>query len=129
MSREHTAGAHEAGHWLGLEHIFCRSNATWCYGITNGQADDVMGRGEYVSGRDYKPFLDLMHDATHCEWKTQPEGGPRSGSMALAFGLLGAGLGATLGLAVGLSPGLIAAVAGGLGAAGALEGFLLGDVR
>ena len=129
LPRQHTTGAHEAGHWLGLEHIFCHSNSAFCYGITNGQADDVMGRGEYVSGRDYQPLLDVMHHATGCDWKTQPEGGLRGGSLALAFGVLGAGIGALLGVATGLGAGATAAIAGGLGLVGAFEGFLFGDLR
>jgi hypothetical protein len=129
LPREQTTGAHEAGHWLGLQHIFCDSNSIFCYGITSGQSDDVMGRGEYVSGRDYEPFLKVMRDATHCDWKTDREGGSRQGSMALAFGILGAGAGALLGAATGAGAGGIIGLAALFGGVGAIEGFLLGDLR
>ena len=128
LERTHTTGAHEAGHWLGLRHIFCDSGSVFCYGVTAGQADDVMGRGEYVSGRDYEPFLKVMHDATRCDWKTDREGGPRLGSMALAFGILGAGVGALIGAAAGLGVGGIIGLGALVGAVGAAEGFLIGDL-
>lgn len=115
---------HEAGHWFGMNHIFCDSNADFCYGITHGQSDDVMGRGEFVSSRDYAPFLEVMKRATGCEWRTAGEhGGSRAGSIALKLGLIGAIAGGFLGAALGLGLGALA-FAGLAGLAGAAIGFL-----
>jgi len=128
IGREHTTAVHEVGHWLGVEHIRCRSGAWHCYGITAGQSDDVMGRGEFISARDYRPFTDAMSAITGCPWRTAGEhGGSRTGSMALVLGLMGLALGGFLGAALG---GLGAAIGFGLllGGVGAAEGFLLGDI-
>jgi hypothetical protein len=129
IAREHTTAVHEVGHWLGVKHIRCDSNAWHCYGITAGQSDDVMGRGEFISARDYRPFTDAMRHITGCPWRTAGEhGGSRAGSMALAFGVLGALLGLGLGIAAGFGLGGILALGGALGVLGAFEGFVLGDI-
>ncbi len=47
---------HEFGHLIGLKHIHCDSNADNCYGVTPEESLDIMGRGYYVSPRDYEPF-------------------------------------------------------------------------
>ena len=110
---------HETGHFFGVEHIRCDDNGWSCYGITAGQSDDLMGRGTFISARDYAPFVEVMRALTHCEWRTQSSHTRDVPSWALALGLtLGVGaafLGVVLGLGLGgiLGFGLLY---GGLGA-------------
>lgn len=52
--------AHEFGHLMGLDHILCKTNDTQCYGVTRKEASDIMGRGSFVSQRDYAPFVTIM---------------------------------------------------------------------
>lgn len=120
-----TTAAHEAGHWFGLQHIRCNSGDFYCYGITAGESDDVMGRGEFVSSRDYEPFIEVMHQLTSCDWRTEgSHGGIRAGSIALGLGLLGALGGGILGAAIGGGVGTMLGLGAAFGLAGAAIGFI-----
>jgi hypothetical protein len=125
-----TTASHEAGHWLGLEHIHCNTNADDCYGVTEEEAADVMGRGEVVSERDYAPFAESISRITKCAWKAIGHGGSKLfgsswvGPLAVLGGVAGAIGGAVLGAALGPGAALLAGAA--LGAVGALVGAGLG---
>ena len=122
---------HEAGHWLGLTHIHCRSGADKCYGVTEEERADIMGVGEIVSARDYAPFADAMTRITHCPWnpvehgKNQLFGTSLTGPLAL---FLGAAAGLAGGLLLG-GPTLIGEVGVGLvfGGVGAIAGAGIGS--
>jgi hypothetical protein len=118
---------HEFGHMLGLPHIHCGRNDNECYGTTREERADVLGKGSYVSPRDYEPFAELMPYFTSCNYRVQQASQiptSRAGDIGGAvLGFLGAaGLGAG-GLALGgalFGPvgaaigGLIGLVGGGL---------------
>ncbi len=118
---------HEFGHMLGLPHIHCNRNDNECYGTTREEQADVLGKGSYVSPRDYEPFAELMPYFTRCNYRVQQASQiPTSRRGDIAGGILGflgaAGLGAG-GLALGgalFGPvgaaigGLIGLVGGGL---------------
>jgi hypothetical protein len=127
LEPERTA-LHEAGHLFGLEHITCESNSPWCYGLTAGQADDVMGRGEYVSARDYDPFVVAAKDLTGgCDWQTSGGGEGRGrSSWTLGLGILGGLAGALAGASIrgsGVGPAVVLGLAGA--AIGGLAGLLV----
>jgi Domain of unknown function (DUF4157) len=130
LRRGHVTASHEAGHWLGLEHIHCNTNADDCYGTTDEESADVMGRGEIVSERDYAPFAEAITRITKCAWKVVGHGDAKLfgsswvGPLALLGGLAGAVGGALLGAALG--PAVALAAAAGLGALGALLGAGIG---
>ena len=125
-----TTVSHEAGHWLGLEHIHCNTNADDCYGVTEEESADVMGRGEIVSERDYAPFAEAMTRITRCAWKVVGHGGAKLfgsssvGPLAALGGIGGALGGALLGAAI--SPGAALGFGLGFGALGAGIGALVG---
>lgn len=55
-----TAVVHEFGHLMGLEHPVCKGSATRCYGVTYEQKNDLMGYGNWISPRDFEPFIRIM---------------------------------------------------------------------
>jgi hypothetical protein len=115
---------HEGGHLFGLEHIRCDDNGWTCYGVTAGQSDDVMGRGSFISARDYAPFVEVLRALTHCEWRTHDTHSREVPSWMLGGGIIGLGFG--LGLATLLGAGLGLILVSGLiyGALGAGIGWL-----
>jgi len=130
LRKGHVTASHEAGHWLGLEHIHCNTNADDCYGVTEEEKADVMGYGEIVSERDYAPFVEAISRITKCAWKTIGHGASKlfgssmMGPLAVLGGVAGAIGGALLGAALGPGVALLAGAA--LGAAGALTGAVIG---
>jgi len=73
------AASHETGHMLGRPHINCapdndKPNEERCYGVTDVQRANVMGRGGEFGGADHAPFLAAMRATTGCEWRV-PSGG------------------------------------------------------
>src|SRR2546430_11794596 len=56
-----------------------------------------MGKGSFISARDYEPFLELMRVQTGCEWRTTPEIKRDVPSWAIGLGLIGLLGGAFLG--------------------------------
>jgi hypothetical protein len=136
LRRGQTTATHEAGHWLGLEHIHCNTNQDDCYGTTDEESADVMGRGEIVSERDYAPFAEAISRITKCEWKPVGHGGTSlfGSSFVAPLALLGGAIGAVGGALLGASLGVGAAIGvgalfGGLGAAlGAVSGLALNEV-
>jgi hypothetical protein len=130
LRRGHVVASHEAGHWLGLEHIHCNTNADECYGVTDEEKADVMGHGEIVRERDYAPFAETISRITKCIWKPVGHGESKVfGSswiapLAILGGLGGAFGGAALGASLGLGAAL--GVGAALGAAGALVGGVIG---
>jgi Domain of unknown function (DUF4157) len=136
LRRGQTTVTHEAGHMLGLEHIHCNTNADDCYGTSDEESADVMGRGEIVSERDYAPFTEAISRLTGCKWKTVGHGGASLfgsswiGPLAVLGGVGGAIGGALLGSSLGLGAAVgIGALFGALGAGvGAATGALLNEV-
>jgi hypothetical protein len=130
LRRGHVVASHEAGHWLGLEHIHCNTNADDCYGVTDEEKADVMGHGEIVSERDYAPFAEAITRITKCAWKAVGHGGSKLfGSSSIApLAVLGGVAGAIGGGLLGASLGLGGAlgVAAAFGAVGAGVGALIG---
>lgn len=122
--------AHEAGHWLGLEHIHCNTNADDCYGVTEEEKADIMGHGEIVSERDYAPFAEAISRITKCAWKPVGHGDSKlfGSSFVAPLAVLGGVGGAIGGALLGASAGLGGAIAGAalLGAVGTLVGGLTG---
>jgi Domain of unknown function (DUF4157)/Metallo-peptidase family M12B Reprolysin-like len=131
LRRGQVTASHEAGHWLGLEHIHCKSGAPDCYGVTEEEQADVMGRGEVVTERDYAPFAEAITRITKCAWKVVGHGGAKLfgssfvGPLAVLGGVAGAIGGALLGAALGPLGAL--SIGAALGAAGALAGFAIGS--
>ena len=126
LSRQRVA-LHEGGHLFGVPHISCDSNSFWCYGLTAGSADDVMGSGEYVSARDYEPFVEAANElSSPCKWRTGGPGGEGRGrpEWMIGLGILGAGAGALAGAATGSVGGAIALGLLG-GALGAFVGWMI----
>lgn len=136
LRRGQTTATHEAGHWLGLEHIHCNANQDDCYGTTDEESADVMGRGEIVSERDYAPFAEAISRITKCEWKPVGHGGTSlfGSSFVAPLALLGGAIGAVGGALLGASLGVGAAIGvgalfGALGAGlGAVSGLALNEV-
>lgn len=136
LRRGQTTATHEAGHWLGLEHIHCNTNQDNCYGTTDEESADVMGRGEIVSERDYAPFAEAISRITKCEWKPVGHGGTSlfGSSFVAPLALLGGAIGAVGGALLGASLGVAAAIGvgalfGTLGAGlGAATGLALNEV-
>jgi hypothetical protein len=115
-----TPGEHEFGHMLGLPHIHCEANDDDCYGTNYNEKHDIMGKGSFVSPRDYQPFAEMMYYFTSCNWDVkQASQIPTSrkpdiggGIGFLAGGVLGGLIGAALG-PIGLIAGLVLGAAGG----------------
>jgi hypothetical protein len=136
LRRSHVTASHEAGHMLGLQHIHCNTNADDCYGTSDEESADVMGRGEIVSERDYEPFVEAISRLTGCKWKTVGHGGGSLfgsswvGPLAVLGGLGGALGGALAGASLGLGGALgFGALFGALGAGfGAATGASLNEV-
>lgn len=132
LRKGQVTASHEAGHWLGLEHIHCNTNADDCYGVTEEEKADVMGHGEIVSERDYAPFVEAISRITKCAWKTIGHGGSKLfgsslvGPLAVLGGVAGALGGALLGAPLGLGAAL--ALGGLFGALGALVGGATGGL-
>jgi hypothetical protein len=126
------ASEHEFGHMLGLPHVHCNRDDDECYGTNFEEKSDLMGRGSFVSPRDYEPFAELMPAFSGCAYKVQPASHiPTSrapgigGAIGFLLGGFGGGLGGAL---LGAALGPIGAVAGlvlGL-AGGGLLGYLAG---
>ncbi len=116
---------HETGHFFGLEHIACDDNGFTCYGMTAGTADDVMGRGAFVSARDYEPFIDVMRTLTHCEWRTHSTHTREVPSWMIGAGVLGLMLGVGLTGALGMGLGWMIGTGLALGAIGAFVGWAI----
>ncbi len=115
---------HEAGHFFGLEHIHCDDNGMLCYGVTAGEADDVMGSGAFVSARDYDPFIEVMRQLTHCDWRTHDTHTRGVPSWILGGAIIGAAAGVGLGLLSGLGVGAIVGLGLTFAALGAGFGWL-----
>ncbi len=132
LRRGQVTASHEAGHWLGLEHIHCNTGADDCYGTTDEESADVMGRGEVVSERDYAPFAEAISRITKCAWKAVGHGDAKlfgfswTGPLALLGGLAGAIGGGLLGAALGTGTALL--LGGVLGALGAVVGASIGSL-
>src|SRR5581483_8881998 len=104
-ARYSTPALHEFGHMLGLAHIgadktpICaepgapgaKGNTGPCYGSTEAELNDIMGRGMFVSPRDYLPFVESMNViAPKAKWKVAD---PQSGGLPWwAYVLIGAAL-------------------------------------
>jgi hypothetical protein len=116
---------HETGHFFGLEHIACDDNGFTCYGMTAGTADDVMGRGAFVSARDYEPFIDVMRTLTHCEWRTHSTHTREVPSWMIGAGLIGLMFGVGLTGFLGMGLGWMIGAGLGFGALGAGLGWLI----
>jgi hypothetical protein len=123
---------HEAGHLFGLAHIHCSTNADDCYGTSYGEADDVMGRGAYVSARDYAPFAEAATQLSGCTMRVpEGQGGAHDLSFTAPLTILGAAIGGVLGAGLGASLGVGTAIGVGIGGAalfgglGALVGYLI----
>jgi hypothetical protein len=132
LRQDQVTASHEAGHWLGLEHIHCNTDADKCYGTTDEESADVMGRGEVVTERDYAPFAEAITRITKCAWKVVGHGGAKlfgfswTAPLALLGGLAGAIGGGLLGAALGTGTALI--LGGVLGALGAVVGAGIGSL-
>lgn len=108
---------HEFGHMLGLQHVACSYNSLDCYGTTDEEKANIMGRGSIVSPSDYQVFGEAMDQFSNCGWKAKE---PR--------GTLGRGLGSFLGFGAGAAlGGLIGSLFGPLGiVVGTFAGGLIG---
>jgi hypothetical protein len=114
-NRFSTPALHEFGHMLGLAHIgadkapICAEpgsggrggSAATCYGTTEDELNDIMGRGSFVSPRDYQPFVECMNVlAPKTKWKVAE---PRSGGLPWwAYAALIAGGVALAGIGIGV---------------------------
>jgi hypothetical protein len=101
------AAAHETGHMLGRPHVNCPPdaadpNAEICYGATNEQQANVMGRGSNMSREDHAPFLAALRTITQCSWQVSSSGMP-----GWLIGLLVAGGVALLGGGIALAAALL----------------------
>jgi hypothetical protein len=121
-----TPGEHEFGHMLGLNHIHCARNADECYGVGREEKADILGKGSYVSPRDYEVFSEIMSTITGCPYVVQaastiptsraPDIGGAVGALVggSLLGLAGMAIGAALGPVGALVGGLIGVIGGGI---------------
>ncbi|HJP92677.1 MAG TPA: DUF4157 domain-containing protein [Pyrinomonadaceae bacterium] len=77
---------HEFGHMLGLPHVNAANcgpnpNNPKCYGETQEQMADIMGKGSEVSAADYAPFAFALGQFNKCTW-TVKEAGLSAGAIA-----------------------------------------------
>jgi hypothetical protein len=99
------AASHETGHMLGRPHVNCspdedNPNNDLCYGGTEKQKANVMGRGEEMSREDHAPFLAAMRATTGCDWKVASSGWPWWAYLLIALtgvGLIALGVAALAG--------------------------------
>jgi uncharacterized protein DUF4157 len=111
---------HEFGHMLGLPHVHCDRNDDVCYGVTDAEQDNVMGRGSEVSTSGYGVFSEAAEQISNCGWRPVPR------PSGLLRGLAGAGIGALVGGFLGAFLGPVGALVGGL--LGAVAGGLIGGL-
>jgi len=88
------SAVHETGHMLGRPHVNCgpdveNPNEERCYGETDAQRANVMGRGSEFNRQDHAPFIAAMRAMTNCEWRVRSEGWPWWAYLLLAVPVVG----------------------------------------
>lgn len=71
---------HEFGHMLGRPHVNAarcgpKPDDPKCYGETEDQMANIMGRGGKVEAADYAPFAHALGLFNRCTWQVKKEGG------------------------------------------------------
>lgn len=98
---------HEFGHMLGRSHVNAAScgsdvNNVKCYGETEEQMENIMGRGSAVSAADYAPFAFAVGQFNSCSWKAQEAEGASGWEI---FGWTMLGLAGAAGIGLGIAAG------------------------